>query len=181
MQGKPISEQEIGKQLLEETRAYAETSVCRRKILLHYFGEDYNEDNCGNCDDCLNPKKQVEAKELVMSVLETVDALNNKFKADHIINILQGKKTSEILSYEHDELEMFGTGEAEDEKTWNAVIRQAMIAGYLDKDIENYGLLKITSAGKKYLANPSSFKLTKDNDFEDDENLEETPMRGGAA
>ena len=181
MQGKPISEQEIGKQLLEETRAYAETSVCRRKILLHYFGEEYNEDNCGNCDNCLNPKKQVEAKELVMSVLETVEALNNKFKADHIINILQGKKTSEILSYEHDELDMFGTGEAEDEKTWNAVIRQAMIAGYLDKDIENYGLLKVTPAGKKYMENPTSFKITKDNDFDDDDNVDETPLRGGAS
>ncbi|MDR2683676.1 MAG: ATP-dependent DNA helicase, partial [Dysgonamonadaceae bacterium] len=151
MQGKPVSEQEIGKQLLEETRAYAETSVCRRKVLLHYFGEEYKEENCGNCDNCLNPKKQVEAKELLISVLETVETLNNKFKADHIINILQGKKTSEVLSYEHDELEMFGTGAAEDEKTWNAVIRQAMIAGYLDKDIENYGLLKLTPAGKQYL------------------------------
>jgi len=149
--------------------------------LLHYFGEEYYEDNCGNCDNCLNPKKQVEAKELVMSVLETVEVLNNKFKADHIINILQGKKTSEVLSYEHDELDMFGTGETEDEKTWNAVIRQAMIAGYLDKDIENYGLLKITSAGKKYLDHPTSFKITKDNDFDDDDNVEETPLRGGAA
>ena len=181
MHGKPISEQEIGKQLLEETKAYAETSVCRRKALLHYFGERYNEKNCGNCDNCLNPKKQVEAKELLMSVLETVETLNNKFKADHIINILQGKKTSEIISYEHDELEMFGTGQTEDEKTWNAVIRQAMIAGYLAKDIENYGLLKITPAGKKYLANPVSFKMTKDNDFDDDEGVEETPLRGGAA
>jgi ATP-dependent DNA helicase RecQ len=181
MQGKFISEQEIGKQLLEETRAYAETSICRRKLLLHYFGEEYNEDNCGNCDNCLNPKKQVEAKELLMSVLETVEILNNKFKADHIINILQGKKTSEILSYEHDELEMFGTGEVEDEKTWNTVIRQAMISGYLEKDIEHYGLLKITPAGKQYLTHPTSFKITKDNDFDDDNGVEETPLRGGAS
>jgi len=178
MQGKPVSEQEIGKQLLEETRAYAESSVCRRKILLHYFGEEYTEDNCGNCDNCLNPKKQVEAKELVMSVFETVEAVNNKFKSEHIINILQGKKTSEILLHEHDELEMFGIGEAENEKTWNAVIRQAMIAGYLDKDIENYGLLKITPAGKKYMENPTSFKITKDNDFDDDDNEEDAPLRG---
>lgn len=181
MQGKPISEQEIGKQLLDETRAYAETSVCRRKVLLHYFGEDYAEENCGNCDNCLNPQKQVEAKELLISVLETVEILNNKFKADHIINILQGKNTSEIISYEHDELELFGSGKDEDEKTWNAVIRQAMIAGYLDKDIENYGLLKLTSGGKKYLQNPTSFKITKDNDFEEDEVVEETPVRGGAS
>jgi ATP-dependent DNA helicase RecQ len=181
MQGKPISEQEIGKQLLEETKAYAESSLCRRKMLLHYFGEDYTEDNCGCCDNCLNPKKQVEAKELLISILETVDLLNNKFKADHIINILQGKETSEIFTYEHQDLEIFGTGTEEDEKTWNAVIRQAMIAGFLDKDIENYGLLKITPAGKKYLSDPASFKITKDNDFEEEENVEETPMRGGAA
>ncbi|MCL1938479.1 MAG: DNA helicase RecQ [Candidatus Azobacteroides sp.] len=181
MQGKPISEQEIGKQLLEETKAYAETSVCRRKVLLHYFGEEYTEENCGNCDNCLNPKKQVEAKELLISVLETVETLKDKFKADHIINILQGKKTSEIISYEHDDLDVFGSGKDEDERTWNAVIRQAMIAGFLDKDIENYGLLKLTEEGKKYLENPVSFKITKDNDFDDDDTVDETPVRGGAS
>ncbi len=181
MQGKPISEQEIGKQLLEETKAYAETSVCRRKVLLHYFGEEYTEDNCGNCDNCLNPKKQVEAKELLITVLETVSILKDKFKADHVINILLGKETSEIISYEHQDLEMFGTGTDEDEKTWNTVIRQAMIAGYLDKDIENYGLLKLTQAGKKYLEKPVSFKITKDNEFEEDDAAEETPVRGGAS
>ncbi len=181
MQGKPISEQEIGKQLLEETKAYAETSVCRRKVLLHYFGEEYTEDNCGNCDNCLNPKKQVEAKELLITVLETVAILKDKFKADHVINILLGKETSEIISYEHQDLEMFATGTDEDDKTWNTVIRQAMIAGYLDKDIENYGLLKLTPAGKKYLDKPSSFKITKDNEFDDDEGAEETPVRGGAS
>jgi len=181
MQGKPISEQEIGKQLLEETKAYAETSVCRRKVLLHYFGEEHPEENCGNCDNCLNPKTQVEAKELLISVLETVETLKDKFKADHVINILHGKKTSEIISYEHDELDVFGIGKDEDEKTWNAVIRQAMIAGFLDKDIENYGLLKLTAAGKKYLKKPTSFKITKDNDFEEDDSVEETPVRGGAS
>jgi len=181
MQGKPISEQEIGKQLLEETRAYAETSVCRRKVILHYFGEEYMEDNCGSCDNCLNPKKQVEAKELLISILETVDLVKDKFKADHIINILQGKTTSEILSYEHNDLDIFGSGKDEDEKTWNTVIRQALIAGYLDKDIENYGLLKLTAAGRKYLTNPTSFTITKDNDFEEEESAEETMMRGGAS
>jgi ATP-dependent DNA helicase RecQ len=181
MQGKPVSEQEIGKQLLEETKAYAESAVCRRKVLLHYFGEEHLVENCGNCDNCLNPKKQVEAKELLISVLETVETLKDKFKADHIINILQGKMTSEIISYEHDELEIFGTGKDEDEKTWNTVIRQAMIAGYLDKDIENYGLLKLTSEGRKYLKNPVSFKITKDNDFDEEEGVEETPVRGGAS
>jgi len=148
---------------------------------LHYFGEDYTEDNCGSCDNCLNPKKQVEAKELLISILETVDLLKDKFKADHIINILQGKSTSEILSYEHNDLDIFGSGKDEDEKTWNAVIRQAMIAGYLDKDIENYGLLKLTAPGRKYLANPTSFTITKDNDFEEEDTSEETPLRGGAS
>ncbi|GHV08151.1 ATP-dependent DNA helicase RecQ [Bacteroidia bacterium] len=182
MQGRPVSEQEIGKQLLEETRAYAESSMCRRKILLHYFGEEYTNDNCGCCDNCLNPKKQMEAKELLILLLETVDLLNNKFKSDHIINILQGKTTSEVLTYEHNELEAFGSGKDEDDKTWNAVIRQAMVAGFLDKDIENYGLLKITDAGHKYLENPTSFKIVKDNDFEEDDNsVEETPLRGGAS
>jgi ATP-dependent DNA helicase RecQ len=181
MQGKAISEQEIGRQLLEETKSYAETSVCRRKVLLHYFGEEYTEENCGNCDNCLNPKKQVEAKDLLISILETVDLLNDKFKAGHFINILQGKTTSEILTYEHQDLEIFGTGKEEDEKTWNAVIRQAMIAGFLDKDIDNYGLLKITSAGHNYLKNPVSFKITKDHDFDEEESTEETPLRGGAS
>ena len=179
MQGKPVAEQEIGKQLLLETAAYAETSVCRRKVLLHYFGEEYLEDNCGCCDNCLNPKKQVEAKELLVAVLETIGALKEKFKADYVVNILIGKETSEIQSYEHQELEIFGSGQDEDEKTWHAVVRQALIAGYLDKDIENYGLLKITKEGRAFLENPKSFKITKDNEFEEEE--DETPVRGGAS
>ncbi|MDR1561737.1 MAG: DNA helicase RecQ [Dysgonamonadaceae bacterium] len=181
MQGKPISEQETGKLLLEETKAYSETTVCRRKVLLHYFGEEYTQDNCGSCDNCLNPKIQVEAKELLISVLETVELLNGRFKAEHIINILQGKETSEIISYEHKELDTFGIGKDEDEKMWSAVIRQALISGYLDKDIENYGLLRITPSGRKYLANPTSFKVTKDNDFDDYEGPSETQMKGGGA
>lgn len=180
MQGKPISEQEIGKQLLEETKAYAESSICRRKMLLHYFGEEYTEENCGNCDNCLNPKKQVEAKELLVTVLETVLALKEKFKAEYVINVLLGKENSEIESYEHQDLELFGCGVDEDEKTWNSVIRQAMIAGYLDKDIENYGLLKITPEGKKFLQKPVSFKIAKDNDFDEDDESPEAPIRGGA-
>ena len=179
MQGKPVAEQEIGKQLLLETAAYAESSVCRRKVLLHYFGEEYLEDNCGNCDNCKNPKKQVEAKELLSAVLEAVSTLKEKFKADYIVNILVGNETSEIDSFKHNELEIFGSGQDEDEKTWNAVIRQALIAGYLLKDIENYGLLKITDKGKDFMDNPVSFKITKDNEFE--EEVEETPVRGGAS
>ena len=179
MQGKPVAEQEIGKELLLETAAYAESSVCRRKLLLHYFGEVYTQDNCGNCDNCLNPKRQVEAKDLLCAVLETVLALKEKFKTDHVIDVLLGKETSEVVSYQHDELDAFGSGTDQDEKTWNAVIRQALISRYIDKDIENYGLLKITQSGRDFLQNPVSFKVIEDNDFDDAE--EEIPMRGGAA
>lgn len=179
MQGKPVAEQEIGKQLLLETAAYAETSVCRRKVLLHYFGEEYPEENCGNCDNCLNPKKKVEAKELLSAVLETISTLKEKFKAEYIVNMLVGNETAEIQSYKHNELEVFGSGQDEDEKTWNAVIRQALIAGYLTKDIENYGLLKISPKGKEFMKKPVSFKITKDNEFEEEE--EEVPVRGGAS
>lgn len=179
MQGKPVAEQEIGKELLLETAAYAESSICRRKLLLHYFGEIYSQDNCGNCDNCLNPKKQVEAKDLLCTVLETVLILKEKFKTDHVIDVLLGKETSEVTSYQHDELDVFGSGSDEDEKTWNAVIRQALISRYLDKDIENYGLLKVTQSGRDFLKNPVSFKVTEDHDFEEVE--EEVPVRGGAA
>ena len=165
MQGKPVSEQEIGKQLLLETAAYAESSVCRRKILLHYFGEEYTEDNCGNCDNCLNPKKQVEAQELLCAVIETIVAVKENFKQDYIIDVL---------------LEVFGSGMGEEERLWNSVIRQALIAGYLVKDVENYGLLKVTPSGHKFLKNPKSFKIVEDTDFDEDE-VEETPMRGGAS
>ncbi|MCC8170633.1 MAG: DNA helicase RecQ [Parabacteroides sp.] len=179
MQGKPVAEQEIGRQLLLETAAYAETAVCRRKVLLHYFGEEYQEENCGNCDNCLNPKKKVEAKELLLAVLDVIGALKEKVKADYVVNMLVGKETSEIQSYGHNELEVFGSGQDEDEKTWHAVIRQALIAGYLDKDIENYGLFKITPQGKEFTENPVSFKIIKDNEFEEEE--EEVPVRGGAS
>ena len=179
MQGKPVAEQEIGKQLLLETAAYAETSVCRRKVLLHYFGEEYPEDNCGNCDNCLNPKKQVEAKELLGAVLEVISTLKEKFKAEYIVNMLVGNETSEIQSYKHNELEVFGSGQDEDEKIWNAVIRQALIAGYLEKDIENYGLLKITPKGKEFMKKPVSFKITEDHEFEEEE--EEIPVCGRAS
>ena len=136
MQGKPVAEQEIGKQLLLETAAYAESSVCRRKTLLHYFGEEYTEENCGNCDNCLNPKKQVEAQELLCAVIEAIIAVKENFKADYIIDILQGRETSEVQAHLHEDLEVFGSGMGEEDKTWNAVIRQALIGGYLSKDVE---------------------------------------------
>lgn len=179
MQGKPIAEQEIGKQLLVETAAYAESSICRRKLLLHYFGEEYTEENCGNCDNCLNPKKEMEAQNLLCAVLETIVAVKEKFKTEVIVDILNGKETAEIKSYELNELEMFGTISDDDAQLLQAVIRQAMIKDYIAKEIENYGVLKITKAGKAYLDNPKSFKITKDNEFNEEEN--EIPQRIGGS
>ena len=180
MQGKPVSEKDINEELLRETEAYAESAVCRRKSLLHYFGETYAEENCKNCDNCLNPKKQVEAKDSLCAVIETIIAVKENFKSDYIIDVLLGKETSEVLAHRHEELEVFGSGEGEDEKMWNAVIRQALIAGYLAKDVENYGLLKVTPAGNKFLKKPVSFKVVEDSDF-DEEDDDEAPVRGGGS
>ena len=180
MQGKPVSEKDVSDELLKETEAYAESSVCRRKSLLHYFGETYVEENCRNCDNCLNPKKQVEAKDSLCAVIETIMAVKENFKSDYIINVLLGKETSEILAHKHEDLEVFGSGEGEDEKVWNAVIRQALIAGYLSKDVENYGLLKVTPAGVKFLKKPVSFKIVEDTDFDEVEE-DEAPVRGGGS
>jgi len=167
MQGKPIAEQEIGKQLLLETVSYAESSVCRRKLLLHYFGEEYSNENCEACDNCLHPKAQFEGSDSVVNVIETILAVKEKFKADHIANILSGKMTSAIKSYKHHKLEFYGAGEDKDEKYWNMVIRQALIAKFLTKDIENYGLLKVTENGMAFLKNPASFMLAEDHDYAD--------------
>ena len=167
MQGKPIAEQEIGKQLLLETVSYAESSVCRRKLLLHYFGEEYLNENCEACDNCLHPKAQFEGNEAVVNAIETILAVKEKFKADHISNILSGKVTSAIKSYKHHKLEFFGIGEEKDEKFWNMVIRQALIAKLLTKDIENYGLLKVTQKGLDFIENPTSFMLAEDHDYAD--------------
>ena len=180
MQGKPVSEKDVSDELLKETEAYAESSVCRRKSLLHYFGETYVEENCRNCDNCLNPKKQVEAKDSLCAVIETIMAVKENFKSDYIIDVLLGKETSEVLAHRHEELEVFGSGEGEDEKIWNAIIRQALIAGYLSKDVESYGLLKITPAGKKFLKKPVSFKIVEDTDFDENEE-DEAPVRGGGS
>lgn len=179
MQGKPIAEQEIGKQLLLETAAYAETTLCRKKVLLHYFGEEYKEKNCGNCDNCINPKKQVEAKDQLMTAIEAVLALKEKFKQDYIINILRGKETSEIETFGHQDLEIFGSGDDTDEDTWNAIIRQAIIAGYFSKDIENYGLLKVTKKGKDFLKKPATFKITTEEDEDNDEDVDDVVVKGG--
>ena len=168
MEGKPVAEQDIGRQLLQETAAYAESSVCRRKMLLHYFGEEYNKDNCGNCDNCLHPKTKREGKDLLLIVLQAIVAVKENFRAEYIIDFGKGRPTEDIVSHKHDQLEEFGSGEDEDEKMWNPVIRQAMIAGYIKKDVENYGLLKLTAAGKRFMKNPVSFMVVEDTEFKDD-------------
>ena len=168
MEGKPVAEQDIGRQLLVETAAYAETSVCRRKMLLHYFGEVYEKDNCGNCDNCLHPKTKIEAKDQLVTTLNAILAIKENFRSDYVIDFILGKETDEILAHHHETQELFGAGADDDDKIWNPVIRQALIAGYLKKEVENYGLLKVTSAGKKFLKNPSSFMIVKDAEFNDD-------------
>jgi len=177
MEGKPVAEQDIGRQLLQETAAYAETSVCRRKMLLHYFGETYEQDNCHNCDNCLHPKTKIEAKDQLVIVLNTIIAIKENFRSDYVIDFIMGRETDEILAHKHQEQELFGAGEDDDEKLWNPVIRQALIAGYLKKDVENYGLLKVTAAGKKFLKKPESFLIVEDTEFNDDE--ENTPEQEG--
>ncbi|MGE5348199.1 MAG: RecQ family ATP-dependent DNA helicase, partial [Actinomycetota bacterium] len=172
MQGKPIAEQEIGKQLLLETVSYAESSTCRRRILLHYFGEEYRQENCEACDNCLHPKTQFEGQDYVVNMLETVLAVKEKHKADHIARILAGTMNSAIKSYKHHKLETFGIDEEKDERFWNMVIRQALINKLLSKDIENYGLLGLTPKGHAYLEKPESFMLNEDHDYTDVEDEE---------
>ena len=169
MEGKPLAEQEIGKQLLKETAAYAESSVCRRKLLLHYFGEEYLQDNCENCDNCINPKKQVEAKTQLNKVLEVIIAIKEHFREDYVKDILMGKPTDEVCAHHHDELEVFGIGDDESERTWNAVIRQAVIAGYIAKDVEDFGVLSVTDEGRAFMKNPISFPIVEERDFDEEE------------
>ena len=168
MEGKPVAEQDIGRQLLAETAAYAETSVCRRKMLLHYFGEEYHEENCHNCDNCLHPKKKIEAHEQLCIVLSAIQALKENFRSDYVVDFVSGRETEEILAHKHQNHELFGAGEDFEEKHWNPVIRQALIAGYLKKDVENYGLLKLTALGKKFMKKPTSFMIVEDNEFAED-------------
>ena len=174
MEGKPVAEQDIGKQLLQETAAYAESSVCRRKILLHYFGEEYPKDNCGNCDNCRHPKVKREGKEALLIVLRSILAMKEGFRQDYVIDFVKGRATDDIVSHHHDQLEEFGMGEDMPPKTWNPVIRQGMIAGYIHKDIESYGLLKVTAAGKRFVKNPTDFTFVEDTDFtETNDDVEE--------
>lgn len=172
MEGKPVAEQDIGRQLLKETAAYAESSVCRRKLLLHYFGETYTKENCGNCDNCLHPKQKVEAKKDLMKVLEVILATKENFRDDYIKDILLGNRTEEVSAYHHDQLEEFGCAEDVDERVLNAVIRQALISGYLEKNVNNYGVLKVTDEGRKFLKKPQSFMISEDRDFEEEAEAE---------
>lgn len=178
MEGKPVAEQEIGRLLLKETAAYAETSICRRKMLLNYFGETYTKDNCGNCDNCLMPKKETEAKEDLAKVLRIILATNEDFREDFIKNVIFGKITEEVTLHNLQDLEEFGCGEDQSESYWNAVIRQALIAKYIKKDIDDYGILKVTESGKKFLNKPTSFLIVEDRDYKDAESVE--PIQTGA-
>nr|WP_302507360.1 DNA helicase RecQ [uncultured Prevotella sp.] len=177
MENKPVAEQDIGRQLLQETAAYAESSVCRRKMLLHYFGEEYLEDNCHNCDNCLHPKNKIEAKDALLVVLKAIAAVKENFRQEYVIDFVKGRATDDIVSHKHNELEEFGAGEDMDNKLWNPVIRQALISGYLKKDVENYGLLKLTASGKRFVKKPKSFLIVEDREFKDD--FDEDNIREG--
>jgi ATP-dependent DNA helicase RecQ len=180
MEGKPVAEQDIGRQLLQETAAYAESSVCRRKMLLHYFGEEYTKDNCENCDNCLHPKTKIEASKALLIVLRAVQLIKEDFRTDYVIDFVSGHATNDIVAHHHDQLEEFGEGEDEDPKLWNPVIRQAIIAGFLKKDVENYGLLKLTAAGKRFMKNPEPFMIVEDHEFTDDDTDDDGEAQGSA-
>ena len=182
MQGKPVAEQEIGKLLLLETVSYAESSMCRRKSLLHYFGETYPEANCGNCDNCCNPKPKVEAKREMRLALEVLEEIGDKFKIDHLVAILIGKVTALVKSYNHHKLESFGAGQEKEASFWNAVIRQALIMGLMDKNIENYGLISVNERGREFIEHPKSVTITLDHDYDsEEENIQGGPMKGSGA
>lgn len=176
-QGKPVAEIEIGNQLLFESQQYAESTICRRKLLMHYFGEEYEEENCHNCDNCKKSYKLIDASELLQLILETIQIIKEKFKAEHIVDILKGKKTAAVTDYLHDELENFGAAEDEEESTLLAIIRQAMLAGYLTKEVETYGNLKLTTEGKKFIKRPGKFEVPIEVPNEDDMDA----MDGGMA
>lgn len=181
MQGKPVAEQEVGKLLLHETVSYAESSICRRKVLLHYFGENYMEENCGCCDNCLYPKKEFEGKEYVVDALQLIKDVGEKFKVEHLVNVLRGEMDSHIKSYEHDQLELYGVGEEKSKHFWNMVYRRASIAGYTEKDIEQYGIIKLTKEGEAFIKNPTDFMLMDDHDYEDESEDKLQEQKGGVS
>ncbi len=168
MEGKPVSEQDIGRQLLQETAAYAETSVCRRRVLLHYFGETYTQDNCHNCDNCLRPKNRIEAGAELVKALTVIQDVKENFKAQHVVNVVTGNATDEVVAHKHDDLPSFGCGDDHEARFWHTVLRQAGLDGYLHKDVENYGLLKLTDEGRAFIRKPTTFLISEDNDFDSD-------------
>ncbi|MFL9481853.1 DNA helicase RecQ [Chitinophagaceae bacterium LWZ2-11] len=182
MRDKPLSEREVGAQLIDETVAYAESSVCRRKVLLHYFGEEWENKNCGNCDNCKNPKEKIEAKDDVVKVIKTIQALDGRFVADYVVNVVRGKLTPQITMYRHEGLEVFGIGKDKENHLWNSLIRQMLLENLIRKDIEEYGLLKMTEKGEQFLKKPTSFKIVLNNLFEDgDDDDDETEPAGAVA
>lgn len=185
MQNKLLAEQEIGRHLLLETVGYAESAICRRKLLLHYFGEEYTQENCGNCDNCLHPKTQFEGKEYVLMLLDVVSVVKEKFKTEHIVQILVGQKSVNVKTYMHHKLEEFGCGKDKEERFWQAVVRQCLVFGLLEKDIENYGLLMITEKGRKFMDNPESIMLTQPLEYKEEEEegggFQTGVQRGGGA
>ncbi len=181
MKGKPVAEQEVGKQLLLETVGFAETAVCRRKVILSYFGENYKEDNCTQCDNCLHPKKNFDGKEEVEIVLETVLAVKEKFASEHIVNVITGKAENTVKLHQHDLLEVFSTGDEKSSKFWTAIVRQTLLAGFLSKDIETYGTLKVTEAGKEWMKKPTSLMVVEDTDYDSTESDDDDDFSGGTA
>lgn len=179
MEGKPIAEQDIGRQLLQETEAYAESSVCRRKLLLHYFGEEYPKENCGMCDNCRHPKTLIEAKEPLKIVLEAIKELKENFRQEYVIDFVKGRATDDLRDHKHDELAFFGAGEKVDVKMWNPVVRQALLLGYIKKSVENYGILKLTAKGERFIKSPESFMIVLDAEFKDEPN--DAEAYGGGA
>ena len=180
MEGKPVNEKEIGKQLLAETQAYAESSVCRRKTLLHYFGETYNVDNCGNCDNCKHPKRMVDGRKELCAAIETIISLKERFKTEYIVAVMRGDDTTEVKAYRHDELDTFGCMKGSEARFLTSVIRQSIIFGYINKDIENYGVLKVTEAGRKFLEGKNSFYVVEDEEFSDND-YDDLDSNGGGA
>jgi ATP-dependent DNA helicase RecQ len=168
LQGKAVSEQEIGRQLLNDIVSFSETSVCRRKFILHYFGEDYDVKACDEkCDNCANPKEKFEGKELVQKLLKTVLALNQKHKSNHIADVVAGQLNNEITNYKHNHLEVFGIGKDRDTNSWNSIIRQAVLQEFIRKEVESYGIIKVTQKGQDFLKNPKSVSFFKERDYSD--------------
>ncbi len=167
MEGKPVSEQDIGNQLLAETKAYVESGVCRRRMLLHYFGEEYEEENCHHCDNCQRPHKMVEGSKDLVKILKIIQGVKGKFKTDHIIDIVMGTGTEEVVAYCHDALPEYGAGSGHEIPYWSALVRQGILMGYIEKEVENYGLLKVTKAGKKFLLSPEPFHFIENVEFDD--------------